>query len=234
MQALGFIETRGLLVAVEGADAMLKAADVSLLEKTYVGGGLVSIAVTGDVAAVKAAVEAGAAAVKLINDSLLVSQHVIPRPHQEVDSLFVSNNHKEGKEEKEAETAEAKPIENTEVSDNVSVNNTVIETTAEENTTQEPIVSETATEAEETKDETEENDTASLSFNPEEIHKGIIDKIVQESGFEKALEVLNKLKVTKLRNLAREYKNLKIAGRKISKADKKILLNEFNEYYKKN
>jgi microcompartment protein CcmL/EutN len=88
MQALGLIETKGLIAAIEGADAMLKAADVSLLEKTIVGAGLVTIAVTGDVAAVKAAVEAGGAAVRMINGALLVSQHVIPRPHEEIDTII--------------------------------------------------------------------------------------------------------------------------------------------------
>lgn len=88
MQALGLIETMGLTAAIEGADAMLKAADVSLLEKTIVGGGLVTVAVTGDVAAVKAAVEAGGAAVRRINGALLVSQHVIPRPHEEIDTII--------------------------------------------------------------------------------------------------------------------------------------------------
>ena len=90
MQALGLIETRGLIAAIESADAMLKAAEVSLLEKTYVGGGLVTIAVTGDVGAVKAAVEAGAAAVRHLNNALLLSEHVIPRPHQELDDVIVS------------------------------------------------------------------------------------------------------------------------------------------------
>jgi len=88
MQALGLIETIGLIAAIESADAMLKAADVSLLEKTIVGGGLVTVAVTGDVAAVKAAVESGGVAVRIINDKLLVSQHVIPRPYEELDMLI--------------------------------------------------------------------------------------------------------------------------------------------------
>lgn len=88
MQALGLIETKGLIAAIESADAMLKAADVRLLEKTVVGGGLVTITVTGDVAAVKAAVEAGSAAVIRISSSLLVSQHVIPRPHEELGSMI--------------------------------------------------------------------------------------------------------------------------------------------------
>lgn len=90
MQALGFIETKGLLAAIESADAMLKAAEVSLVEKTLVGGGLVSVVVTGDVAAVKAAVDAGAAAVKQLDSALLITQHVIPRPHQELDGIVVT------------------------------------------------------------------------------------------------------------------------------------------------
>ncbi len=90
MQALGLIETKGLVAATESADAMLKAAAVNLLEKTYVGGGLVSIAITGDVGAVKAAVEAGGAAVRKIDEKLLVSQHIIPRPHEELNSIILA------------------------------------------------------------------------------------------------------------------------------------------------
>lgn len=90
MQALGLIETKGLVAATESADAMLKAAHVNLLEKTYVGAGLVSIAVTGDVGAVKAAVEAGGEAVRKINENLLISQHIIPRPHEELNSIIVT------------------------------------------------------------------------------------------------------------------------------------------------
>ena len=81
MKALGLIETKGTLAAVEAADAMVKAADVTLVEKTRVGGGLVTITVTGDVAAVQAAVDAGAAAVERIAASSLAAKLVIPRPH---------------------------------------------------------------------------------------------------------------------------------------------------------
>jgi len=89
MQALGLIETKGLVAAIESADAMLKAADVNLLEKTYIGGGLVTISVTGDVGAVKAAVEAGGAAVRKISSTMLISEHVIPRPHQDLENIIV-------------------------------------------------------------------------------------------------------------------------------------------------
>lgn len=88
MQALGMIETRGTLAAVEAADVMLKAANVNLVEKTKIGGGLVTVIITGDVAAVKAAVEAGASAVGRLGGGLLVTDHVIPRPHGEMEELF--------------------------------------------------------------------------------------------------------------------------------------------------
>ena len=88
MQALGFIETKGLLAAIESADAMLKAANVSLYDRTFTGGGLVTITVIGDVGAVKASVDAGAAAVMNLGHELLISVHVIPRPHEEVDRMM--------------------------------------------------------------------------------------------------------------------------------------------------
>jgi len=85
-QALGMIETRGLVAAIEAADAMVKAANVSLSGKVHVGGGLVSVFVRGDVGAVKAATDAGAAAAGRIGE--LVSVHVIPRPHGEVEGIL--------------------------------------------------------------------------------------------------------------------------------------------------
>ena len=85
-EAMGFIETRGLVAAIEAADAMVKAANVKLVSKEYAGGGLVTMTVKGDVGAVKAAVDAGAEAAKRIGE--LVSVHVIPRPHSEVDKVI--------------------------------------------------------------------------------------------------------------------------------------------------
>ena len=84
--ALGMIETKGLVAAVEAADAMVKAANVYLVGKEHIGGGLVSVMVRGDVGAVKAATDAGAAAAQRIGE--LISVHVIPRPHAEVESII--------------------------------------------------------------------------------------------------------------------------------------------------
>jgi ethanolamine utilization protein EutM len=84
--ALGMIETKGLVSAIEAADAMVKAANVTLTGKVLVGGGLVTVMVRGDVGAVKAATDAGAAAAERIGE--LVSVHVIPRPHSEVEFIL--------------------------------------------------------------------------------------------------------------------------------------------------
>jgi ethanolamine utilization protein EutM len=86
MQALGMIETKGLVGAVEAADAMVKAADVILVGREQVGGGLVTVMVRGDVGAVKAATDAGATAAHRVGE--LLSVHVIPRPHAEVELIL--------------------------------------------------------------------------------------------------------------------------------------------------
>ncbi len=86
MEALGLIETKGLVGLIEAADAMVKAARVSLVGYTQIGAGYVTAAVRGDVAACKAATDAGAAAAERIGE--LVAVHVIPRPHSELEGVF--------------------------------------------------------------------------------------------------------------------------------------------------
>ena len=84
--ALGLVETKGLIGAVEAADAMVKAANVVLIGKEYIGAGYVTVMVRGDVGAVKAATDAGAAAARRVGE--LVSVHVIPRPHADVERIL--------------------------------------------------------------------------------------------------------------------------------------------------
>ncbi len=86
LEALGMVETKGFVGAVEAADAMVKAANVQLLGKEYIGAGYVTIFVRGDVGAVKAATDAGAAAARRVGE--LISVHVIPRPHNEVERVL--------------------------------------------------------------------------------------------------------------------------------------------------
>ncbi len=86
LQAFGMVETKGLVASIEAADAMVKAANVRLIGKVHVGGGLVTVMVRGDVGAVKSATDAGAAAASKVGE--LVSVHVIPRPHEEVEFIL--------------------------------------------------------------------------------------------------------------------------------------------------
>ena len=86
MEALGMVETRGLVAAIEAADAMVKAANVVLVGSEKIGSGLVSVMVRGDVGAVKSAVEAGAMNAARLGE--LVAQHVIPRPHTDVEGIL--------------------------------------------------------------------------------------------------------------------------------------------------
>ena len=88
MEAIGLIETKGLVAAIEAADAMVKAANVKLVSKEYVGAQMVTVIVTGEVGAVKSATEAGATAAKRIGT--VVSVHVIPRPHNDVDAIIAT------------------------------------------------------------------------------------------------------------------------------------------------
>jgi len=180
MKALGLIETKGLIASVESADAMLKAAQVSLVEKVYVGGGLVTIMVEGDVGAVKASVDAGAAAVLHMDHALLISQHVIPRPHSELDILVHFSK----------QVPMDAPLPN-----KMKANETFLDL---------------------------------ARFDKEQL-----DQTVKEYGLETVMNSLGKLKVIELRNLARQYQDLGISENMISKTDKKMLLAEFENYYKK-
>ncbi len=86
--ALGMIETRGLVASIEAADAMVKAASVTIVSQTKAGGGLVSTLIRGEVGAVKAATDAGATAANKVGD--VVAVHVIPRPHDELEALLAN------------------------------------------------------------------------------------------------------------------------------------------------
>ncbi|WP_283591857.1 BMC domain-containing protein [Clostridium butanoliproducens] len=238
MKALGLIETKGLLAAVEAADAMVKSADVSIIEKTYVGGGLVTISVTGDVGAVKASIEAGVAAVKKLDEEFLISNHVIPRPHEELDSIIGPNTPPEVlevpsvTEEVEDET-DSKKIEQIEEAKD-------LEEAEETNVEQVEEVIEATEKTEGKIEKNQDQDALEMDLDElhkldlENLHKDDIDNLVSKNGIEKTLLVLSKLKVIKLRNLAREYKDFGITGRATSKAGKNTLINKFKLYYEKN
>lgn len=205
MQALGMIETRGLLASIEAADAMLKAADVTLLDRTNVGGGLVTILVTGDVAAVKAAVDAGAAAAERLGDGLLVTQHVIARPQQDVELLF-----------RPPEEKAAKPKEIPEEPSDEG---------GEEPQPQEPEPTQEPEQKPEQPEQSEQKQAVG------QISREWCDALFRQEGTARLMEVLGSCSVVKLRYLARSYPEFEIAGRAISKANRSRLLKEFERWY---
>lgn len=205
MQALGLIETCGLLPAIECADVMLKTAQVKLVGRTFVGGGLVTVAVTGDVGAVKASVEAGVTAVRQINQSSLVSQHVIPRPHDSLECIIDEN----------AQFLEEQPLLVEQQEESSFLAKTAIELIE----SIEPI-------------EAQNENTNFERMTLENCHKEDVDAYVQKFGLDKSVDALKSLSVVKLRKLAREYKELDIAGRAISGANKDLLIQKLQEYYK--
>ena len=247
MQALGFIETKGLLAAIESADAMLKAANVSLYDKTLTGGGLVTITVIGDVGAVKASVDAGAAAVMNLGQELLISVHVIPRPHDEVDRMMRADRKLGGNDGGDDDNGggggDGAPVEEAseETSAEAETETPVVEEapeTAEENEA-EVTAEEPETAADEKQPEAEIHETPAESeaeeeaFDSKTLTKECIDDIAAEKGIDKAVEILQECKVVKLRNLARDYEGFGITGREVSKANKADLIEEFIKYYLK-
>ena len=212
MQAIGMIETKGLLATIEAADAMVKSANVNILEKVYIGGGYVSVTVTGDVGAVKSAVDAGVSAVNRLGDNILVSHHVIARPHYELESIIETKPAIERLEESIEETVSCEVVEETikeEINENI----------------EEEIISEALKEVEALE---VVNNVMDLEFTKEEL-----DKLVEEKGLDEAFEILGNLKVSKIRKLAKEFKNIDITSKAISKEDKDSLLIRLRNYYKK-
>ncbi|KJU72327.1 hypothetical protein UC77_06385 [Clostridium baratii] len=220
MQAIGMIETKGLLATIEAADAMVKSANVNILEKVYIGGGYVSVTVTGDVGAVKSAVDAGVSAVNRLGDNILVSHHVIARPHYDLESIMETKPAIERVEEAIEEKVLCEIVEECiEEATSKTVNETVEESISKE------IINEDSEEVQvlEVLDK-----VIDLDITKEEL-----DKLVEEKGLDEAFKVLNDLKVSKIRKLAKEFKNLDVTSKTISKEDKGSLLNRLRNHYKK-
>lgn len=209
MKALGMIETRGLVAAIEAADAMVKAANVTLACKERVGGGLVTVMVRGDVGAVKAATDAGAAAAERVGE--LISVHVIPRPHEELEEILgdpddAAPKAPEGpvKEDPPTNPKEAAPVEEDLKEPEASVTEEEPEVSGEPEMeqTEEPEEAQTESETVETQEtaqpeesETEESEETDQAAGPE---TGVLEKKKYTPGF------LSSKSVAKLRELARK------------------------------
>ncbi|STA98229.1 BMC domain-containing protein [Clostridium baratii] len=220
MQAIGMIETKGLLATIEAADAMVKSANVNILEKVYIGGGYVSVTVTGDVGAVKSAIDAGVSAVNRLGDNILVSHHVIARPHYDLESIIETKPAIERLEEAMEEKVLCEIVEES-IEEAISEN---VDEAVEESISEE-IINEGSEEVQvlEVLDK-----VIDLDITKEEL-----DKLVEEKGLDEAFKLLNDLKVSKIRKLAKEFKNLDVTSKTISKEDKGSLLNRLRNHYKK-
>ena len=298
MEALGMIETRGMIATIEALDSMLKAADVRLISNMKAGGGLVTVIVEGDVGAVKAAVDAGAAAVRAINPKALKSEHVIPRPDASLTTVLKGGGKKKAagpkapdpdpspdngggapeaevegsevlsadnrsanviKEETEtaAETTESETSDSSETGESFEAEEQTVMTgseqadsEAEEESVSEVLISEESAEETEAEAEPEEPATeAEAEAEPEEPaaegeadeiqtaelpqvkDRESIDQLVAAQGSEALENALTGLRVSELRKIARGYKGFSLTGRDISKANKKMLIEAFKEYY---
>jgi len=205
-QALGLIETKGLVAAIEAADAMVKAADVSIISKEKVTGALVIIKVSGETAAVKAAIDAGTVAAQRVGE--LISAHVIPRPDNQIDPLLYDSalNFKNRKDEKKVDKikSEVKPESSPKVSSKPTKSRSDIKEDSPSRLNN--------------KIKTEDKKTEKSKTNS----KQKIPTLAE-------LEILN---VHSLRKVARSFENFPIKGREISKANRGQLLDYFKSMQK--
>jgi len=215
--ALGLIETKGLVGALEAADAMAKAASIKIIGKEKVTAGLMVIKIEGEVAAVKSAVDAGSVAAQRVGQ--LVSAHVIPRPAEQIDSVLIKNISPSSKTEKVAdEESFVKPIvkkieqKKTKIENIISVKKTVVKT--DPKNTKKLVIKKQA-----------KPQTSKVSKRT--VVKSTSGK--KTSTKTQTLSELETLNVHALRKLARSSSNFPIKGRDISKANRGKLL----DYFKK-
>lgn len=204
--ALGLVETQGLIGAIEAADAMVKAANVKLVSKEKITAALVTIKIIGEVAAVKSAVDAGAAAAQRVGQ--LVSAHVIPRPDDQLEGIIYSESGilpKTKQNTKIEKTTEVKGVFETEDTD---------------------------TKNESHFESSEKDDKTNKAVKKEE-KKKVLQNIENDEGSSisevPADDELDKLNVHELRHLARRFGSFPIKGREISKANKEELRELFNQ-----
>ncbi len=218
--ALGLIETRGLVGAIEAADAMVKAANVKLIGKEKSTAALVTIKVIGEVAAVKSAVDAGAAAAQRVGE--LVSTHVIPRPAEEIDILIEQSemviSSKTKPSSSKGKSKRKKVVQEESLFDDVTDDS--VDDKPEH---QEEVSDEKAESIEE--DEITDSEMGTDDFEEAESESDYNEEEKEKFDFSQ-LEIMN---VHQLRRKARSIENFPIKGRDISKANRRMLLDYFRE-----
>ncbi len=213
-RALGLVETRGLVAAIEAADAMMKAARVELVGKEKVDPAMITIKVVGEVAAVKASVDAGAAAASRVGE--LVSTHIIPQPDIQLTNLIpeITDTKKEFIKEQKTVKPSPVPVKKPEP----EVKKEVKKTPPAKPTLSVPPPSDTIQRLRE---------EALKSDQTKKESKDLFSHSVSETS--KKLSEIENLNVHELRRLARSVKGFPIQGRVISKATRSVLLNYFKE-----
>ena len=212
MQALGFIETRGLIAAIESADAMLKAAEVRLVERTFVKGGIVTITVTGDVAACRASVDAAASAVARMGGTIL-STHVIPRPHESLDGSMIGSVDPVWEQEE---------IENTEDKLEEDAFEEEPETADEETSKEEPEAA-----GEEKPDQNPESEAKKAGAN-----RAYVESTVETDGIDKAISVLKRSRTAEIREmLLGEYPETNLSSESAANMTKREMLDWLKDFY---
>lgn len=205
MKALGLVETKGLVGAVEASDVMLKTADVQLRSKEIVGGGLVTVTVVGDVGAVKTAVDAAGAAVQQLGTELLASVHVIPRPADSIEALFEPTG-----EINDDEASVPAPINEDQLV--VGLNDESEESDEEiVEIIELPIV-----------------ETVSEEPTPETVRQWL-----QAGETQRSVEALEMMRVTDLRKMAKDRPDFSHSKRAISKFNKEQLIEALINYFDK-
>lgn len=212
MQALGLIETRGLIAAIESADAMLKAAEVRLVERTFVKGGIVTITVTGDVAACRASVDAAASAVARMGGTIL-STHVIPRPHESLDGSMIGSVDPVWEQEE---------IENTEDKLEEEAFEEEPETADEETSKEEPEAA-----GEEKPDQDPESEVKKAGAN-----RAYVESTVETDGIDKAISVLKRSRTAEIREmLLGEYPETSLNSESAANMTKREMLDWLKDFY---
>lgn len=222
MQAIGMIETKGLLAAIESADSMTKSANVQILEKVYVGGGLVTIIVNGDVGAVRAAVDAGVAAVKTLGEEFLISEHIISRPHEDLKAIMEFGQKKEEIKEN---------ITDVEVKEQILEKEIVVEKIEETESENEIFSDSLEADSQVENLEIVEEEKIEIAIEEKKFTRKDIEEYLRENKKEEIISELNILKISELRKLLKEYQELNLSNRTISKLNKENLINRILEFY---
>ncbi len=218
-QALGLVETKGLVASIEAADAMLKASRVRLVGKERALAGLITIVVVGDVAAVKASVDAGAAAAQRIGE--LVSVHVIPKPDDQIAAILPIEDRKETlTTEKIIKPKPAKPVEKIIKEKEIKKEFKVVPKVIPDKPPEEKLKKEVAHKISSDHIEQLKREALGKKFDVEKTEK-------QDSSDEINMRELEELNVHQLRRLARSTENFPIKGREISRANRGQLLDYF-------